>query len=243
MKKHITLAAFLAAGTAFAGAEEVNLITSSPAQFTADLQSGTTNISLGGWDKESSKVLNIETEDITNHLADKTGWILGCGTKNNSLAEEDTFQNSASYDDENGAGFTLTGRPAYRGEYVALVLSIDSLLGVSDTELTAITLSFNATGASAGSFSVWSISDSTAEQLGKTLSLTEASSSLTISNLSLGSGDKLAFLFNTQGQDGGSVITVSNFKGSATVIPEPSAFGLLAGLGALTLVGMRRRRK
>ncbi|MBQ2732380.1 MAG: PEP-CTERM sorting domain-containing protein [Opitutales bacterium] len=28
-----------------------------------------------------------------------------------------------------------------------------------------------------------------------------------------------------------------------TFIPEPSAFGLLAGLGALTLVASRRRRK
>ncbi|MBE6401952.1 MAG: PEP-CTERM sorting domain-containing protein [Verrucomicrobia bacterium] len=43
-----------------------------------------------------------------------------------------------------------------------------------------------------------------------------------------------------------SVATVAELKsamGSAAPIPEPSAFGMLAGLGALALVASRRRRK
>ena len=43
------------------------------------------------------------------------------------------------------------------------------------------------------------------------------------------------------GEDTGRTLSV-NEDGVATVVPEPSAFGLLAGLGALALVASRRRR-
>ena len=43
------------------------------------------------------------------------------------------------------------------------------------------------------------------------------------------------------GENTGSTLSV-NEDGVATVVPEPSAFGLLAGLGALALVASRRRR-
>jgi hypothetical protein len=243
MKKYVTLAALLTAGTAFANATTVELITSGPSSFTADLKNGTTNISLGGWDNASGRTIDISASDVMTYLGNKQGWILGCGTMNSGLPEKTTFGNTATYSSESGAGFSITGRPAYRGEYTALVLNVSDLFsGVTDpTELTSISLSFNSSGATAGSFSVWSISTNNAIQLGSSRSLTATSNEFSVDGLSLSDG-KIAFLFSTQNQGGGTQIKISNFKGTATVIPEPSAFGMLAGVGALALVASRRRR-
>ena len=45
------------------------------------------------------------------------------------------------------------------------------------------------------------------------------------------------------GNNGGVAVSIDNVRVSYSAIPEPSAFGLLAGLGALALVASRRRRK
>ena len=53
-------------------------------------------------------------------------------------------------------------------------------------------------------------------------------------------------IFNAReagGSNGGVAVSIDNVQVSYSAIPEPSAFGLLAGLGALALVASRRRRK
>ena len=54
--------------------------------------------------------------------------------------------------------------------------------------------------------------------------------------------DTIYTLAEIHGTQGASVKGIG-FIASASPIPEPSAFGLLAGLGAIALVGTRRRRK
>ena len=56
--------------------------------------------------------------------------------------------------------------------------------------------------------------------------------------------DTLSYNGNMSGGNAGTTIwSVGNAAYDVAPIPEPSAFGLLAGLGAIALVGTRRRRK
>ena len=56
-----------------------------------------------------------------------------------------------------------------------------------------------------------------------------------------GSGTTARTGFQMYGAQGHGLVKASNLKISS--VPEPSAFGMLAGLGALALVASRRRRK
>ena len=63
---------------------------------------------------------------------------------------------------------------------------------------------------------------------------------LDVSNIFVGTSGELTFTI-TGGATGSQRTPLNGVK--LTLVPEPSVFGLLAGLGALVLVGARRRRK
>ena len=73
----------------------------------------------------------------------------------------------------------------------------------------------------------------------------------TVNNVSLSFASDASYaaygvIFNAkeaEGSNGGVAVSIDNVQVSYSAIPEPSAFGLLAGLGALALVASRRRRK
>ena len=94
------------------------------------------------------------------------------------------------------------------------------------------------------SWSVWTIGDSgSAEE--KSGSTVQADGSTTGDNASIvkvtfNTGDATEFAFDSGSN---AAFTLNGIVVETSSIPEPSAFGLLAGLGALALVASRRRRK
>ena len=73
----------------------------------------------------------------------------------------------------------------------------------------------------------------------------------TVNNVSLSFASDASYaaygvIFNAkeaEGSNGGVAVSIDNVQVSYSAIPEPSAFGLLAGLGARALVASRRRRQ
>lgn len=248
MKTLITTAALIAAGTAFANAAEtISLITGT----NVGTRIWNTASTLGGGTSSSHSAVNaVSVYSVLNSQTTQT-WISGYGQKSTNEPSETSYPVwSAKPSESDGAySFTYLGRSTMQGSYVTWIVSVSDLLsenGYDSTDsLTNFSISFDASGATAYSyFSAWYIADggTTATSL---ISETPMSSSNSFSSSETLSGnDKIVLLFNSQSK--GSTTTISNLSATATVvstIPEPSAFGLLAGIGALVLVASRRRRK
>lgn len=218
MKKYITIAALLTAGAAFANADTVNF-----------------NLV-----REDTTVSFVETSDIIE--LSYTSWAYTGGGNNGTGFQSPTnvaYQNTFSPDGQLRSGtndlWTMTFSVANTGtESVTLQsftfdaygingggsdknATIPVVMGLTDCASTDVTLAIGGATATA------TLNFSTPVVL-------NAGESKTL-NLTMGS----ATSYNTySGLTGGSV---------SYAIPEPSAFGLLAGLGALALVGARRRRR
>ena len=224
MKKYITLAALLAAGTTFANAETIAF----------DIERSGDTITFSGL-------------DATGFELAYTNWTYNGGGNHNDGAWQTpsnaAYQNTFSPDAQLRSGtndswtmnFTFTNN------------------GTEDVVLTQFT--FDCYGINGGG------SDKSALiPVTLTLGYNEESVSSSEFNLNYGGQTNVGTISFGEGglevEAGASVnfaLTMGGAKnydtysgitsGSFTTIPEPSAFGMLAGLGALALVASRRRRK
>ena len=240
MKNLITITSLLAAGTLLANAatetENPSILLTLPESVDA-VYTG----------QKTFSVATYKDKDLgTIWLSSNNGGGLGNYPQNG----EGTWVNSS-----NSGTITFCGRAAAYGDHLALLLGSDITVG---TELSSLTLSAGAISDEAyvSSYSLkLGLLDASGNFLGTTDFAVQAyntdtdSASVTIvfeEAIKWESGYKILAGVIANGNSSGSntdSYTISGITASYTVIPEPSAFGLLAGLGALALAASRRRRR
>ena len=228
MKNYITVAAFLAAGSMFANADVISL---DPAG------NGTTGQNAAGiaaadvWDYD----LNAWHGTWENeHLVNQVSFSEGSLSLQIGAASDGAGNFAAVKFAMDAAGTaTLTFDYAYDskwGRAQDLVFDYDctvygftedgrSTLLAAETFIDCVTVSAVTEGET-GSLSLSFAADASYAAYGVVLNSKEVG-----------------------GNNGGVAVQISNVQVSYSTIPEPSAFGLLAGLGAMALVASRRRRK
>ena len=259
MNKLIASAALIAASTALASATTVTvdiigiLDSDTSGWLNTDNYSSNTSYgsTLGAYNSSS-----VSADDVVFAFGPTTGvyadytsnsFIIGAGNLNNQTTGgpytdlgSTTLANVTS-----GSGFTLTARGGYSGTWAAVVISVETLLAQSETatidDLTTINISYTTSNAGYPVLTAWVVStddgdtDTATELTVTTSGTTSVSGTIDVSSVT--EDDVIVVLLSSAGQ----AATVTGLS-LTTTIPEPSAFALLAGVGALAFAVSRRRR-
>ena len=237
MKKLLTISALSLAASVLANAETLVLPNSGLTQKAGQYQGHT---------------------DARNVLNKVSGWDYGAYAGNNggSSGAWTGGEGSEGYwkqDSSTSGTMTLAGRNGTQGESFALVLGQGLSEGLSFNSVTFEIEIPESTLLSGKSFNVgvgyWS-SESSSFVKTATESVSVATAGATTSTVTLtldslatwSSGDKIIVGVGGPAFSPPTSTYQVNVKG-VSIVPEPSAFGLLAGVGALALVASRRRRK
>ena len=227
MKNIIAITTLLAAGTALANAAEIDL---TPSSITTGLNaSGITAADVWGYSNVGAWYGTWETKDLVNQVGvSESGLNLQIG----AVASNNSGGNFAAVKFEVGES------------QIPVALSFDfersSSWGNSfSCKYVCTVYGFSADGVSS-EIGNWNKTDTTSMDNGSSISVSF--------DLSVDDSDSYVaygLIFNsvdtsTLSSGAGLAASISAIK--VSVIPEPSAFGLLAGLGALALVASRRRR-
>ena len=230
MKNIIAITTLLATGTALANAAEIDL---TPSSITTELKaSGITAANVWGYSNVGAWYGTWETKDLVNQVGvSESGLNLQIG----AVASNNSGGNFAAVKFEVGES------------QIPVALSFDFTKGTQ-------------WGNSIGSFSckyICTVYGFSADGISSVIGSWDKTDVISMNNgdsipvsfdLSVDDSDSYVaygLIFNsvdtsTLGSAAGLAATISSIK--VSTIPEPSAFGLLAGLGALALVAARRRR-
>jgi len=212
MKKYITLAALLAAGTACANAAKEELTLTSP----TDGSLTSSNAAIAWEDAEVTGAL--QSWEVTFTVA----------SQRSTLADTDLVSICGKWK----FAFNADGSIEF---YSGVGQSNYSDAGWVSVEPVTITVSF------VGDYDMNGVFQDKGElsaTIGENTYALKVTDNLAITSGNVDTGFRLWTNNKNEHYSGISVAKLDNH-----IVPEPSAFGMLAGLGALALVASRRRRK
>ncbi len=247
MKNIITITSLLAAGTLAASAavpatnswEQIDFALNGNTQggFSVTDKVGTLNQGRAGFDS-----FTVGGESLTSISQEDYSWKVSF--KLNVSSVSGTQMLFSSRGSANGSGYSISvtqtdGKFVYDLRSGSAQIASKSVVS-STSGKTTITATNNTDSVSL----IWdSVADILYLSVGELhleySGLTESDLTLTTnSNISSGQPNGGAIFWAN-----GTATKLNNITLSVKAIPEPSSFGLLAGLGALALVGARRRRR